>query len=117
MEKTANHRNGVWRDVGQIGDTMTNVDSPQKTTRADAPGDRHHSVRGGGGVSHALEIDHITKCYGHSTVVDNLSFTVHPGRVTVSLGPNGAGKSTTRKILLDLASADGGRATIGGFRY
>jgi ABC-2 type transport system ATP-binding protein len=50
-------------------------------------------------------------------VVDDLSFTVQPGRITGFLGPNGAGKSTLMKILLDLASADGGSATIGGARY
>jgi ABC-2 type transport system ATP-binding protein len=66
---------------------------------------------------HALEIEHVTKRYGHDMVVDDLSFTVEPGRVTGFLGPNGAGKSTTMKILLDLASADRGRATIGGIRY
>ena len=40
-----------------------------------------------------------------------------PGRVTGFLGPNGSGKSTTMKILLDLAAADHGTATIGGSRY
>ena len=64
-----------------------------------------------------LEIEHVTKRYGHEVVVDDLTFTVAPGRVTGFLGPNGAGKSTTMKILLDLASADAGHATIGGTRY
>ena len=50
-------------------------------------------------------------------MVNDVSFTVEPGRVTGFLGPNGAGKSTTMKILLDLASADQGTATIGGMRY
>ncbi|HEX6335456.1 MAG TPA: ATP-binding cassette domain-containing protein [Jiangellaceae bacterium] len=66
---------------------------------------------------HPLRLEHVTKTYGHDVVVDDLSFTVEPGRVTGFLGPNGAGKSTTMKILLDLASADKGRATIGGTRY
>jgi ABC-2 type transport system ATP-binding protein len=66
---------------------------------------------------HTLEFAHVTKSYGHEAVVDDLSFTVHPGRVTGFLGPNGAGKSTTMKILLDLATAEHGRATIGGTRY
>lgn len=66
---------------------------------------------------HALEIDHITKRYEGSTVVEDLSFRIEPGRITGFLGPNGAGKSTTMKILLDLASADRGRAAIGGKRY
>lgn len=67
--------------------------------------------------SYTLEIEHVTKCYGANTVVDDLSFTVEPGRVTGFLGPNGAGKSTTMKILLGLAAADRGQATIGGCRY
>ena len=50
-----------------------------------------------------LVIDHVTKYYGKDVVVDDLTFTVAPGRVTGFLGPNGAGKSTTMKILLDLA--------------
>jgi ABC-2 type transport system ATP-binding protein len=64
-----------------------------------------------------LEIEHLTKRYGHEVVVDDLTFTVAPGRVTGFLGPNGAGKSTTMKILLDLASAQSGHASIGGTRY
>jgi len=66
---------------------------------------------------HTLEIQQVTKRYGHEVVLDDLSFTVRPGRVTGFLGPNGAGKSTTMKILLDLASADQGHASIGGLRY
>ena len=72
----------------------------------------HHRDR-----SLTLEIDSLTKSYGDTTVVDGLTFTVQPGRVTGFLGPNGSGKSTTMKMLLGLASADKGRATIGGIRY
>ena len=64
-----------------------------------------------------LDFEHVTKRYKGESVVSDLSFTVHPGRVTGFLGPNGAGKSTTMKILLGLASADEGTATIGGRRY
>ena len=64
-----------------------------------------------------LIIDHVTKRYGKDVVVDDLTFTVDPGRVTCFLGPNGAGKSTTMKILLDLAKADHGHTSIGGTRY
>jgi ABC-2 type transport system ATP-binding protein len=64
-----------------------------------------------------LEIERVTKRYGHEVVVDDLSFTVTPGRVTGFLGPNGAGKSTTMKVLLDLAAADSGHATIAATRY
>ena len=64
-----------------------------------------------------LEVEALTKSYGDTTVVDGLTFTVQPGRVTGFLGPNGSGKSTTMKMLLGLASADKGRATIGGTAY
>lgn len=64
-----------------------------------------------------LHIDQLTKRYGDRTVIDDLTFTVEPGRVTGFLGPNGSGKSTTMKVLLDLASADHGTATIGECRY
>ena len=64
-----------------------------------------------------ISIEHVTKSYGATTVVDDLSFVAKPGRVTGFLGPNGAGKSTTMKILLGLASATGGRATVGGVAY
>lgn len=66
---------------------------------------------------HPLTFEKVTKRYGRKPVVEDLSFTVEPGRVTGFLGPNGAGKSTTMKILLDLAAADHGSATIGGSRY
>jgi ABC-2 type transport system ATP-binding protein len=49
--------------------------------------------------------------------VDDLSFTVEPGRVTGFLGPNGAGKTTTLRLLLGLATPDAGSVTIGGIRY
>ena len=82
------------------------------TSTATIPANRSHS---GDGLT--LEIDHVTKRYGDNVAVDDLSFTVHPGRVTGFLGQNGSGKSTTMKVMLDLASADSGRATIGGTRY
>lgn len=66
---------------------------------------------------HRLVIEHVTKTYGDHAVVDDLTFTVEPGRITGFLGPNGSGKSTTMKIMLDLAAADHGTATIGGTRY
>lgn len=68
-------------------------------------------------VSYAIEVASLTKRYGNRAVVSDLSFTARPGRVTGFLGPNGSGKSTTMKVMLDLASADAGRTTIGGCRY
>ena len=61
-----------------------------------------------------IEVSHVTKRYGDHAVVDDLSFMVPPGRVTGFLGPNGSGKSTTMKVVLDLAAATAGTATIGG---
>ncbi|MGI9616305.1 MAG: ABC transporter ATP-binding protein [Acidimicrobiales bacterium] len=70
-----------------------------------------------GDPSLLLEFDQLTKRYGDHTVVDDLSFTVEPGRVTGFLGPNGSGKSTTMKMLLGLAAADHGHASVGGRQY
>ncbi|MBJ7471299.1 MAG: ATP-binding cassette domain-containing protein, partial [Solirubrobacteraceae bacterium] len=44
----------------------------------------------------------LTKRYGARAAVDDLSFTLHAGRVTGFLGPNGAGKTTTIRMLLGL---------------
>ena len=64
-----------------------------------------------------LVFEHLTKRYNQRTVIDDLTFTVAPGRITGFLGPNGSGKSTTMKVLLDLAAAEHGTATIGSHRY
>ncbi len=82
-----------------------------------------NAVVGGSGVEGTaagplpIEVENLTKRYGDRAVVNDLSFVAEPGRVTGFLGPNGSGKSTTMKVMLDLASADGGRVTIGGRRY
>jgi ABC-2 type transport system ATP-binding protein len=64
-----------------------------------------------------IEFSNITKTFGQVSAVNDLSFTVEPGRVTGFLGPNGAGKTTTLRILLGLVSATSGTATFGGIRY
>jgi ABC-2 type transport system ATP-binding protein len=64
-----------------------------------------------------VEVAHLTKRFGSVLAVDDLSFTVQPGRVTGFLGPNGAGKTTTLRMLLGLARPDAGTATIGGRPY
>jgi ABC-2 type transport system ATP-binding protein len=61
-----------------------------------------------------IEVRNLTKRYGATTAVDDLSFTVLPGRVTGFLGPNGAGKSTTMRLVLGLDRPTSGTATIGG---
>jgi ABC-2 type transport system ATP-binding protein len=64
-----------------------------------------------------IEFTNITKRFGQTTAVNNLSFTVEPGRVTGFLGPNGAGKTTTLRMLLGLVTPTSGSATFGGLRY
>ncbi|TFD32309.1 ATP-binding cassette domain-containing protein [Cryobacterium cryoconiti] len=64
-----------------------------------------------------IEFSNITKTFGTVTAVNDLSFTVEPGRVTGFLGPNGAGKTTTLRMLLGLVAPTSGTATIGGIRY
>ncbi|WP_326555332.1 ABC transporter ATP-binding protein [Micromonospora sp. NBC_01813] len=64
-----------------------------------------------------IVVSGLTKRYRNVTAVDNLSFTVEPGRVTGFLGPNGAGKTTTLRMVLNLVAPSGGHATIDGQRY
>jgi ABC-2 type transport system ATP-binding protein len=59
----------------------------------------------------------LTKRYGTRTAVDDVSFTVAPGRVTGFLGPNGAGKSTTMRMILGLDRPTSGSVTVNGRRY
>ncbi len=64
-----------------------------------------------------IEVRGVTKRFGSKTAVDDLSFTVQPGKVTGFLGPNGAGKSTTMRVILGLDRAQSGIATINGKLY
>ncbi|MCF1594288.1 ATP-binding cassette domain-containing protein [Streptomyces muensis] len=65
----------------------------------------------------SIEVQALTKEYGTSRAVADLTFTVLPGRVTGFLGPNGAGKSTTMRLVLGLDRPTSGTATIGGRAY
>src|SRR4051812_15966954 len=64
-----------------------------------------------------IVVSGLTKLYKNIRAVDDLSFTVKPGRVTGFLGPNGAGKTTTLRMLLNLVRPTAGSATISGRRY
>jgi ABC-2 type transport system ATP-binding protein len=64
-----------------------------------------------------IEARGLTKRYGDKLAVNDLTFSVAPGRVTGFLGPNGAGKTTTMRLILGLDYPDGGTATIDGQRY
>ena len=59
-----------------------------------------------------IEAHGLTMRYGKKTTVDNVTFTVHPGKVTGFLGPNGAGKSTTRRLIVSLGHPTPGTVTV-----
>jgi ABC-2 type transport system ATP-binding protein len=60
-----------------------------------------------------VEVDRLSKHFGHVRAVNEISFSVAEGEVFGFLGPNGAGKTTTIRVLLGLLHADGGTARIG----
>ena len=64
-----------------------------------------------------IAIEGLSKRYGTTLAVDDVSFTAAPGRVTGFLGPNGAGKSTTMRILVGLTRPTSGNATVSGRRF
>jgi ABC-2 type transport system ATP-binding protein len=64
-----------------------------------------------------IQVDRLTKLYGHRLAVDSLSFSVAPGIVTGFLGPNGSGKSTTMRLILGLDRPTSGKALIDGRSY
>ena len=61
-----------------------------------------------------IEARGLTKRYGDTLAVDDLSFSVAPGKITGFLGPNGAGKTTTMRLILGLDRPTSGSVTIGG---
>jgi ABC-2 type transport system ATP-binding protein len=61
-----------------------------------------------------IEAKGLTKRYGDTLAVDDLSFTVEPGKITGFLGPNGAGKTTTMRMILGLDQPTAGEVTVNG---
>ncbi len=64
-----------------------------------------------------IEVRGLSKTFGATKAVDNLTFNVKPGMVTGFLGPNGAGKSTTMRMILGLDRPTAGSALIDGKPY
>ena len=64
-----------------------------------------------------VEVAGLTKRYGGTLAVDNLTFSLSRGTVTGFLGPNGAGKTTTLRLLLGLAEPTSGTASVFGLPY
>ena len=64
-----------------------------------------------------IEMAGLTKVFGRTRAVDNLTCSIEPGVVTGFLGPNGAGKSTTMRMIVGLDRPTAGTATVSGSRY
>ncbi|MEO6204427.1 MAG: ATP-binding cassette domain-containing protein [Mycobacteriales bacterium] len=61
-----------------------------------------------------LDVQNVSKRFGDTVALDDLSFTVEPGELFGFVGSNGAGKSTTMKIALGMLAADAGQIVLGG---
>jgi len=64
-----------------------------------------------------IELVGLTKTFGRTRAVEDLTCSVEPGVVTGFLGPNGAGKTTTMRLILGLDHPTAGTATIDGRPY
>lgn len=91
---------------------------------SDASAPRHHlthalhaDTANAGTTVTTISVSHLTKRFGPTLAVDDLSFHVRPGVVTGFLGPNGSGKSTTMRMLLGLVRPTSGLALIGDVPY
>src|SRR4051812_5355419 len=68
-------------------------------------------------MAQAIEVSGLTKRFGATLAVDDLSFSVDHGRIVGFLGPNGAGKTTTLRVLLDLERPTQGSVSIEGVHF
>lgn len=62
-----------------------------------------------------IEVEHLSKIYGSTTGIQDVTFSVEPGEIMGFLGPNGAGKTTTMRILAGYLPATSGKAQIAGY--
>jgi ABC-2 type transport system ATP-binding protein len=62
-----------------------------------------------------IELDCVTKCYGHKIAVNDLNLRIEAGELFAFLGPNGAGKTTTIKLMCGLLFPTAGTVRIAGF--
>jgi ABC-2 type transport system ATP-binding protein len=62
-----------------------------------------------------IEVEHLSKVYGTTAAIDDVTFAVEPGEILGFLGPNGAGKTTTMRILTGYLPASWGTARVAGF--
>ncbi|MGG6269957.1 ABC transporter ATP-binding protein [Leptolyngbya sp. AN03gr2] len=62
-----------------------------------------------------IEVEHLSKLYGSTAAIEDVTFSVEPGEILGFLGPNGAGKTTTMRILSGYLPASRGTAKVAGF--
>jgi ABC-2 type transport system ATP-binding protein len=62
-----------------------------------------------------IEVEHLSKIYGSTPAIEDVTFSVEPGEILGFLGPNGAGKTTTMRILAGYLPASQGTAKVAGF--
>lgn len=62
-----------------------------------------------------IEVEHLSKVYGATSAIADVTFRVEPGEILGFLGPNGAGKTTTMRILAGYLPATSGTAKISGY--
>ena len=62
----------------------------------------------------AIEVEGVTKRFGGTLALNDVSFSVQRGEILALLGPNGAGKTTVIRVLTTLLKADSGRARVAG---
>ena len=62
-----------------------------------------------------IEVEHLSKTYGSTAAIQDVTFSVEPGEIVGFLGPNGAGKTTTMRILAGYLPATTGTARIAGY--
>ncbi len=62
----------------------------------------------------SVAVEHLTKSFGATKAVEDVSFEVQPGEIFGLLGPNGAGKTTAIRVMLDIFRADSGQVRVLG---
>jgi len=62
-----------------------------------------------------IDVEHLSKVYGSTSAIADVTFSVEPGEILGFLGPNGAGKTTTMRILAGYLPATSGTAKVAGF--
>ncbi len=111
--RSAGVMTSTYKDVPRIGSGQSSASGAEIPTRARLRTSATLVPRGGTVVA-VIEIHELTKTYGSTSAVADLTFTVRPGVVTGFLGPNGAGKSTTMRIILGLDEPTSGSVLVNG---